>query len=209
MSWRPTGFPFWGRYPSSPRDSAEAVLRVTKPRLRVTKPRGRRSKTSLARHETSTARHETSVARHESPAARHETPAARHEIRLAKRGKWRLRRIRAPKFHARPRDNGMRAGFIAPGGPVSQRGSFFHAGGAAADEKGMENFSFQPRVKGHAMTAAERQRLCRERGKGRHRGYRPTRADLQRDREQQAAAAQAALAAPAQAVPETQAPSPA
>jgi hypothetical protein len=34
----------------------------------------------------------------------------------------------------------------------------------------MELPSFIPRVKGQAMTAAERQRLCRARGKGRHRG---------------------------------------
>jgi hypothetical protein len=57
---------------------------------------------------------------------------------------------------------------------------------------------FIPRVKGQAMTAAERQRRCRERGKGRHRGRYITKAQLQQMLAERAAAAgPAAPAAPA------------
>ena len=40
------------------------------------------------------------------------------------------------------------------------------------------SFIFQPRGSHRPKTAAERQRECRARGKGRHRGFRPTRAHL-------------------------------
>jgi hypothetical protein len=60
---------------------------------------------------------------------------------------------------------------------------------------------FIPRVNGQAMTAAERQRRCREGGKGRHRGRYITKAQLQQMLAERAAAAATAAAAPATAGP--------
>jgi hypothetical protein len=183
------------------RNARDTTLRVTKRRLRVT--RGRFGVTKLRFGVTKPRPRVTKlrrcVTKHGSRVTELRPGVTKHRSRVTE---LRSRVTKDAVFRMIGRPISSHDAASVRRRRVLSRPASIAARGARVDSRelpdspmrwGMQELPpFIPRVKGQAMTAAERQRRCRARGKGQHRGRYFTRAEIKEILSKQSAPAAAA-----------------